>query len=58
MVVLHHASGKNYFGVNLSIKVEPEKNIASDLFMEHLNRTLKDYLKGLGVSGSEWPTEI
>ena len=24
------------------------KNIPSELFMEHLNRTLKDYLKGLG----------
>ena len=29
------------------------KNIPSDLFMEHLNRTLKDYLKGLGANISE-----
>ena len=29
------------------------KNIPSDLFMEHLNRTLKDYLKGLGANISD-----
>lgn len=29
------------------------KNIASDLFMKHLNKTLKDYLKGLGANISE-----
>ena len=29
------------------------RNIPSDLFMEHLNRTLKDYLKGLGANISD-----
>ena len=29
------------------------KNIPSDVFMEHLNRTLKDYLKGLGENISD-----
>ena len=28
-------------------------NIPSDLYMEHLNRTLKDYLKGLGANVSD-----
>lgn len=26
----------------------PGKNIPTDLYMEHLNRTSKDYLNGLG----------
>ena len=30
-----------------------ENNIPVDLFMEHLNRTLKDYLLGLGANVSE-----
>ena len=30
-----------------------KNNIPSDLFMEHLNRTLKDYLKGLGSNISD-----
>ena len=29
------------------------EKIPSDLFMEHLNRTLKDYLKGLGANISD-----
>lgn len=29
------------------------RNIPSDLFMEHLNMTLKDYLKGLGANISD-----
>ena len=29
------------------------RNIPTDLFMEHLNRTLKDYMKGLGANISE-----
>ena len=29
------------------------RNIPSDLFMEHLNRTLKDYLAGLGANISD-----
>ena len=31
----------------------PGRNIPTDLFMEHLNRTLKDYTKGLGANISE-----